>query len=84
MTKSSELYQAFMGNFASAIWFFPFICKFLHSLRGIKFSDPKSVFISSNVVLDNRNPELISIGSDVWLTHGVTVYEPFVVQSLSA
>tara|TARA_B100000902_G_C27196221_1_gene856611 strand:+ start:437 stop:898 length:462 start_codon:yes stop_codon:yes gene_type:complete len=73
MSKLSELYQAFLGNFASSVWFFPAVCKLIHSIRGIRFSDRKSVFISSNVILDNRNPELISIGADVWLTHGVTV-----------
>ena len=45
----------------------------MHSLRGVRFKHEKSVFIGSQVVIDNRCPELISIGRDVWLTVGTKV-----------
>ena len=65
--------QVILGHLASSLWFFPPLCKWLHEVRGIKFAERVSVFIGRNVLLDNRNPELISIGPDVWLTYGVTI-----------
>ena len=51
-----------------------------HALRGVKFSDPKRVFIGEHVVLDTVFPNNISIGKDVMITSGVMVlthyYQP--------
>lgn len=66
-------FRAFFGNLASALWFISPASKLLHQWRGIRFEDRKSVFISKGVILDNRYPELIYIGKDVWLTQNVSV-----------
>lgn len=65
--------RAFLGNLASALWFFPPLSKIIHQWRGVRFENRQSVFISKGVVLDNRYPELIFIGEDVWLTQNVSV-----------
>jgi acetyltransferase-like isoleucine patch superfamily enzyme len=65
--------RAVVGNLATTLWFFPFLCKLVHDLRGVSFLDRSSVFISRNVVIDNRYPFLVSIGRDVWLTQGVII-----------
>lgn len=65
--------HAIVGNFATTLWFVPRFCKFLHAVRGVNFSDRSSVFISRNVVIDNRHPSLVYIGKDVWLTQGVII-----------
>ena len=59
---------AIYGNLATSLWFFPYLSKFLHSIRGVKFKDRRSVFIGREVIIDNRYPELVFIGRDVWLT----------------
>lgn len=66
-------FRAVIGQLATAIWFLPGFCKWIHALRGVKFSDRRSVFITRDVSIDNKYPELISIGSDVWLTVGVKI-----------
>ena len=65
--------KALIGHLASLFWFAPFISKLIHDLRGVNFTERKSVFIARNVMLDNRYPELVTIGRDVWLTHGVVI-----------
>jgi maltose O-acetyltransferase len=59
---------AIYGNLATSLWFFPYLSKLLHSIRGVKFKDRRSVFIGRDVIIDNRYPELVFIGHDVWLT----------------
>ena len=59
---------AIYGNLATSLWFFPYISKFLHGLRGVNFKDRGSVFIGREVIIDNRCPELVFIGRDVWIT----------------
>jgi len=65
--------KAFLGNLATSLWFFPALSKLLHEWRGVRFEDRQSVFISQGVAIDNRYPELISIGKDVWFTRNVIV-----------
>ena len=59
---------AVLGNLAMTLWFMPWLAKFLHKYRGVHFVDSNDVFIGRNVLIDNRFPELIFIGKDVWLT----------------
>jgi len=57
-----------LGNLAISFWFFPYFSKLLHGMRGVRFKDQPSVFIGRGVLIDNRYPELVFIGRDVWLT----------------
>lgn len=66
-------FRLFLGNAAAFFWFCPYICKLLYSINGVKFLDPKTVFISKGVVLDNRYPDQLKIGRDVWLTRNVVI-----------
>jgi maltose O-acetyltransferase len=65
--------KAAFGNIATLFGFFSPLAKLLHSIRGVRFKDRKSVFLSVNVLIDNRFPENIYIGRDVWLTNGVKI-----------
>ena len=62
------LWALVLGNIATSLWCFPFASKLLHKIRGVKFADSKSVFIGRDVIIDNRYPEHIYIGADVWIT----------------
>ena len=65
--------KALIGHVATFFWFAPFISKLIHDLRGVNFIERKSVFLARNIMFDNRYPELITIGKDVWLTLGVVM-----------
>tara|TARA_B110000977_G_C10912429_1_gene429840 strand:+ start:126 stop:587 length:462 start_codon:yes stop_codon:yes gene_type:complete len=71
--SARKLYVLFLGNLATSFWFIPWVSKILHSIRGVQFKDSKSVFLGRGVIIDNRYPELISIGRDVWITARVTI-----------
>jgi len=58
------------GNVAASLWWAPGLAKRLYRWRGVRFSDPASVFLGRGVVIDNRHPELVEIGADVWITTG--------------
>lgn len=60
--------KGILGVLATRLWAFPALSKGLHAWRGVRFKDRRSVFLGLGVFLDNRFPELIQIGSDVWLT----------------
>ena len=45
----------------------------IHRIRGVRFADPKRVFIGEHVTLDGVFPERISIGNDVMLTSGTMI-----------
>jgi maltose O-acetyltransferase len=57
-----------LGHISTTLWFFPKFALYLHQLRGVKFKNINSVFIGRGVIIDNRYPELIEIGEDVWIT----------------
>ena len=59
---------AIYGNLATSLWYYPYVSKLLHTARGVRFKDRGSVFIGRDVIIDNRYPELVFIGRDVWLT----------------
>ena len=40
---------AIYGNLATSLWFFPYLSKLLHSIRGVNFKDRRSVFIGREV-----------------------------------
>jgi len=65
--------HAVIGNLATSLWFISPLSKWLHQLRGVKFTNRRSVFIGRDVVIDNRYPELLTLEEDVWLTRGVTI-----------
>lgn len=61
------------GNLAASLWWAPGLAKRLYRWRGVQFIDLDSVFLGRGVVIDNRYPELLRIGSDVWITTGCIV-----------
>lgn len=44
---------------------------------GVRIADCQSVFIGKNVIFDTNNPQLISIGPKVYITHGCTILTHF-------
>ena len=65
-----QILKGLLGHLATSCWFFPPLARWLHRLRGVNFSNPNTVFIGRNVTLDNRYPELLTIGEDVWICTG--------------
>jgi len=45
----------------------------LQAWRGVRFKDPKSVFIGDGVNFDERSPESISLGRGVWIAAGCRI-----------
>lgn len=45
----------------------------LQSWRGVRFKDPRSVFIGDGVNFDERLPECISLGRGVWIAAGCRI-----------
>jgi maltose O-acetyltransferase len=68
-----RLLALILGHLAVSCWFFPSLALKLHELRGVQFKDRRSVFLGRGVLIDNRYPELIEIGADVWLTAGCVI-----------
>jgi maltose O-acetyltransferase len=68
-----QLSSSVLGHLAQSLWWWPGMAKRLHAWRGVRFSCRDGVFLGRGVLLDNRCPDLISIGDDVWLTAGVVV-----------
>lgn len=68
-----QIVGSLLGHLAQSLWWWPAMAKRLHRRRGVRFSDPDSVFLGRGVLLDNRCPEMITIGRDVWLTAGTVV-----------
>ena len=62
------IYVGLLGVLASNTFFSQYLTKALHQLRGVNFQNRSSVFIGKDVVIDNRYPDLVFIGSDVWIT----------------
>lgn len=62
-----------LGHIAISLWFIPYISLKLHRLRGVRFKNIKKVFIGRSVFIDNKYPELIEIGEDVWITSNCTI-----------
>lgn len=62
-----------LGNIATSIWWWPGLAKALHALRGVRFQDRHSVFLGRDVLIDNRFPEGVSIGTDVWISNRCTI-----------
>jgi maltose O-acetyltransferase len=73
MNRWDARIAALAGNLASSLWFAPRLSKWMHACRGVDFEDRRSVFIGRGVVIDNRRPDLVHIGKDVWLTTGTIV-----------
>lgn len=44
---------------------------------GVQIADIQSVFIGRGVTFDTNNPQLITIGSKVYVTHGCTILSHF-------
>lgn len=68
-----QVFSSLFGHLAQSLWWWPGMAKRLHAWRGVRFADRDSVFLGRGVLLDNRCPEQIVIGCDVWLTAGVVV-----------
>lgn len=65
-----QLLNGICGNLAASLWWAPGLAKRLYQWRGVRFHDRASVFLGRGVVIDNRHPELLEIGADVWITTG--------------
>ena len=65
-----QLLNGICGNLAASLWWAPGLAKRLYQWRGVRFHDRASVFLGRGVVIDNRHPELLEIGADVWITAG--------------
>ncbi|SMH41040.1 acyltransferase [Azospirillum agricola] len=65
-----QLLNGICGNVAASLWWAPGLAKRLYQWRGARFHDRASVFLGRGVVIDNRHPELLEIGADVWITAG--------------
>lgn len=46
----------------------------LQSLRGVRFIDPKSVFLGEDVFIDEVFPDRVKIGRNVMITEGVMIF----------
>jgi maltose O-acetyltransferase len=68
-----KIKSLFLGHISTTLWFFPKFALYLHQLRGVKFKKINSVFIGRGVTIDNRYPELVEIGEDVWITSGCII-----------
>ncbi len=55
----------------------PLLRAWLHSIRGVQFSDRRAVFIGTNVLIDEKFPELVKIGRNVKITEGVKILTHF-------
>lgn len=51
----------------------PPVNKLLHKWRGVQFKDPRSTWIGAQVHIDNKFPELVSIGEQVTIAFGVKI-----------
>lgn len=45
----------------------------LQAMRGVRFKDPKSVFLGDNINFDERLPENIYLGRAVWIAAGCRI-----------
>ncbi len=68
--SARQLLNGVCGNIAASLWWAPGLAKRLYQWRGVRFHDRASVFLGRGVVIDNRHPELLEIGADVWITAG--------------
>lgn len=71
--NGAQLLRGIVGNLAASLWWSPGLAKRLYGWCGVRFRDRGSVFLGRGVVIDNRYPELLEIGADVWLTAGCIV-----------
>jgi maltose O-acetyltransferase len=63
-----QLKAGILGQLASSMWFFPKLAKKMHQSRGVLFKNIDQVFLGRGVIIDNKYPHLINIGSDVLIT----------------
>lgn len=68
-----QVMNSLLGHLAQSLWWWPAAARRLHRWRGVRFVDIDRVFLARGALIDNRCPELIEIGRDVWLTAGVTL-----------
>jgi len=64
MMSFRQLASGFFGNLATSCWYLPMAANFFHWVRGVRMKKPFSVYFARDVLIDNRFPEKISIGSN--------------------
>lgn len=69
----NQLVAMAFGQIATSLWFFPLAAIFFHKFRGVHFKKSGTVYLGRNVTIDNRFPELVFIGKDVWITSNCTI-----------
>ena len=72
---SSRILQEMKKLLGFLAYFFPPpLNKVLHQLRGVNFRDPKTTWIGVNVHIDNKFPDLVSIGEQVTIAFGAKIF----------
>ena len=79
MITFNQMIVGILGNIATQFSFIPFFPNILHKLRGVKFRNFLKVFFASNVVIDNRFPNQVTIESGVvFATGSIIIAHSFV------
>ena len=75
--------KVLLGNAATSIWWLPWLAKYLHELRGVRFQDRNSVFLGRGVILDNSHPEGLLIGRNACISaYSVILAHELVIDNL--
>ena len=79
MISFKQLVVGILGLIATKFSFIPFLPNFLHNLRGVKFSNFLKVYFASEVFIDNRYPNKITIENGVvFATRSIVIAHSFV------
>lgn len=69
--------KGFLGYIAYYLVYPSFLIAWIHKIRGVKFTNYRSVYIASNVIIDSLYPEEIQIGDRVFITRHCIILSHF-------
>ena len=75
--RPKRLRNKLLGVIARSALVHPRLRTLIFSAMGVNFRDSNTVFIGANVYFDELNPQLISVGKNVYFTEGVRVLTHF-------
>ena len=79
MISLKQIIIGIMGFIATKLSFIPLLPNLLHSLRGVRFSNFLKVYFASEVLIDNRYPNKITIENGVvFATRSIVIAHSFV------
>ena len=79
MISLKQIIVRITGLIATKLSFIPFLPNFLHNLRGVRFSNFLKVYFASDVFIDNRYPNKITIENGVvFATRSIVIAHSFV------